>query len=142
MQVGARADILPVWGQAREDLPFGLPRWLAGVMPLCRNLTALHLQCVVVREVPALPLLMHLILEHCVFQPALVASFQGLTGLETLHVRGIWGLGPPAWDVRACTRLQNVYMSRKLVATLAEAGQELRLPLACAVALELPHEDK
>ena len=120
----------------------GLPKWDAGVMPLCRNLTALHLRCVELREVPALPLLVHLILEHCVFQPPLVASLQALTSLETLHVRGVWGLGPPAWDVRACTRLRRVYISRKLAAKLAEAGQELRLPPACAVALEFPHEDK
>ena len=141
-RLGARIDILPVWGQTEEELPLGLPRWVAGVMPLCRNLTALHLRCVELREVPALPLLVHLILEHCVFQPALVASLQGLARLETLHARGAWGLGPPAWDVRACTRLRRMFMSRKLVATLAEAGQELRVPPACAVALELPHEDK
>ena len=139
---GSRLDDLPVWGQAREDLPLGLPRWVAGVMPLCQNLTALHLRCVELRDVPALLQLVHLILEHCVFQPALVASLQGLAALETLHVRGVWGLGPPAWDVRACTRLRQVYMSQKLAAKLAETGQELRLPPACAVALELPHEDK
>ena len=139
---GSRLDDLPVWGQAREDLPLGLPRWVAGVMPLCQNLTALHLRCVELREVPALPLLVHLILEHCVFQPALVASLQWLPSLETLHVRGVWGLGPPAWDVCACARLRRIYMSQKLAVTLAEAGQELRLPPACAVALEFPQEDK
>ena len=141
-RLGARIDILPEWGQAAEELPFGLPRWVAGVLPLCRNLTALHLRCVELREVPALPLLVHLILEDCVFQPALMASLQELTAFETLHVRGVWGLGPPAWDVRACTRLRRVYMSQKLAATLAEAGQELRLPPACTVALEFPQEDK
>ena len=72
-------------------LPQGLPRWVAGVAPMCHNLVALHLQCVELSELPALPVLVHLILEHCMFHEVLVASLQGLASLETLHMRGRWG---------------------------------------------------
>ena len=124
------------WVRAGEELPAGLPRWVAGVLPLCQNLTALHLRRVDIKGLPALPLLVHLILEDCKVGPVLVASLQGLTGLETLRVSGVWGPEPPVWDVRACTRLRRVFMGLQLAGGLAAAGQDLCLPPACTVALE------
>ena len=121
------------------DLPQGLQHRVAGTVPLCQNLVTLHLRCVELMKVPALPLLAHLILEGCTFQPALVASLQGLARLETLHMSGSWGAEPPEWDVRACTRLRRVCMSLHLAADLASAGRDLRLPSACTVSLGFPH---
>ena len=128
-------------GPCRGDLPLGLPRSVAGVLPLCQNLTALHLRHVELKELPALPLLTHLILplQECMSQPVLVASLRGLASLETLLVRGVWGPEPPAWDARACVRLRRLHISCKLVAGLAAAGQDLCLPPACAVALQFQH---
>ena len=124
-------------GPAQDDLVSMLPRWVAGVAPLCQNLTVLHLRGMKAEPLPALPLLAHVILEQCTFTPALVASLQGLARLETLHVSGDWGLGPPAWDVCACTRLRRVHMGWMLARGLLAAGQELCLPPACTVALEI-----
>ena len=125
---------------AGNDVILKLPRWVAGVASLCQNLTALHLRGMVVEALPALPLLMHVVLEQCMFRPALVASLQGLARLETLHASGCWGAAPPVWDVRACLRLRRVYLEWGLAEGLAAAGQELFLPPACTVALDL-HED-
>lgn len=104
-------------GPKQDDLTVLLPRWVAGLAPLCQNLTALHLRGLEVKPLPALPLLVHVILEHCMFTPALVASLQGMAGLETLHASGEWGRELPAWDVSACTwdvsactRLRRVHM--------------------------------
>ena len=120
-----------------KGLPLGLPGWVAGVMPLCQNLTTLQLSCIKVKELSAPPLLVHLILEESEFQPLLVASLRGLAMLETLHVSGHWRavLKPLAWDIRACTRLRRVFMDYRLAPDVAQAGQELRLPPACTVAL-------
>ena len=71
-------------GPAQGDLTLDLPRWVAGVAPLCQNLTVLHLRGVMAMALLALPLLAHVILEQCTFTPALVASLQGLARLETL----------------------------------------------------------
>ena len=125
---------------ARNEPPQGLPRWVARVLPMCQNLTALYLSRVELAELPALPLLAHLILEHLYVRPALVASLQGLARLETLHVSGyflyvLYGTGPPVWDVRACTRLRRLYLSQGLACGLAKGGQALGLPPACLVAL-------
>ena len=121
-----------------------LPRWVAGVAPLCQNLTAMHLRGMEVAPLPALPLLVHVILEYCMFTPALVASLQGMARLETLHASGDWRRELPAWDasacmwdVSACTRLSRVHIGCGLAGGLAEAGQELCLPPACTVALEV-----
>ena len=120
-----------------DDLISALQRWVAGVASLCQHLTVLHLRGMKARPLPALPLLVHVILAQCTFTPALVASLQGLARLETLHVSGDWGLGPPAWDVCACTRLRRVHMGWMLARGLLAAGQELCLPPACTVALEI-----
>ena len=120
------------------DLPQGLRRWVAGVLPLCQNLVTLHLRCVQLMEVPALPLLVHLILDMCEFQPALVASIRGLPMLETLHVDGWWGSEVSRFDVSACTRLRTVYMEIGVAARLVAAGRDLCLPPACTVALGFP----
>ena len=121
-----------------SNLGLELPRWVAGVAPLCQNLVTLHLRGMEVKPLPALPLLMHVILERCIFTPALVTSLQGLARLETLHVSGSWdqGLSVSVWDVRACPRLRRIYMGLGLANGLAKTGQELRLPPACTVALE------
>ena len=124
-------------GHQCDGLASGLPRWVAGVAPLCQNLTALHLKGMEVKPLPPLPLLKHIILQQCEFTPALVASLQGLARLETLHASGHWGAEPPVWDVRACTGLRRVHMGWVLAGGLAAEGQELRLPPACTVALEL-----
>ena len=117
------------------DLPLGLPRWVAGVIPLCQNLTALHLSCVQCKELPALPLLKHLILS-CLITPLMVFSLRGLTRLETLYVRGIWGLESCVWDVRACTRLLTLFVNHALATNMAARGQALYVPPTYAVALE------
>ena len=126
---------------AQGDLNMELPRWVAGVAPLCMNLTALHLRGIMVKALPELPLLVHVILEQCMFTPALVASLQGLARLETLHMsggRGPWPQAVPiAWDVRACTRLRRVYKGWGLAGGQPWAGEELCLPPACTVALEI-----
>ena len=114
----------------------GLPRWVAGVLPLCQNLTALHLTYVETRELPALPLLVHLILDSCMFTPVLVASLRGLTRLETLWVSGRWGPESSVWDMRACTRLRRLYFPAALAADMAFWGRALSVPTACAVALD------
>ena len=120
------------------DLRQGLRRWVAGVAPLCQNLVTLHLRCVQLMEVPALPLLAHLILDMCEFRPALVASLQGLARLETLHVSGWWGNDVSMFDVSACTRLRRVFMDIGVAARLVEPGRDLCLPPACTVALGFP----
>ena len=125
---------------AGNDPPQGLPRWVAGVLPLCQNLTALFLRRVELAELPKLPLLVHLILEDLYVRPALVASLQGLARLETLYVSGyflfvLYGTATPVWDVRACIRLRRVYLSQGLAAVLAKGGQDLGLPPACLVSL-------
>ena len=108
---GTRQGWLQVRPLTGSDALVGLPRWVAGVLPLCQSLTALHLARVELKELPALPLLVYLILEECEFQPALVASLQGLAMLETLHVSGGWEhMDHPVWDVRACTRLRRLCM--------------------------------
>ena len=124
-------------GPKQDDLRVQLPRWVAGVAPLCQNLTALHLRGMEVAPLPALPLLVHVILEYCIFTPALVASLQGMARLETLHASGEWCPGARAWDVSACTRLRRVHMGWGLARGLANAGQELCLPPTCTVALEV-----
>ena len=125
-------------GRAGRSQPLGLPGWVAGVLPLCQNLTALHLRRIELVQVPALPLLVHLILEECVFRPALVASLQGLARLETLHVSGSWASkDPPVWDVRACTRLRRVFMGCMLAYNLEKWVQGLCMPPACTVALSI-----
>ena len=105
-------------GLAGFSQPTGLPDWVAGVLPLCQNLTTLHLRRIGLVQVPALPLLVHLILQECVFKRALVASIQGLARLETLHVSGVtkhWASEEPhVWDLTACTRLRAVYMGNVL----------------------------
>ena len=145
-------------------LPLGLPRWVAGVAPLCHNLVALHLRRVELTELPALPLLVHLILEHCMFHEVLVASLQGLASLETLHMRGRWGASTrveggaririvweplfpkqvdPAsrvWDVRACARLRRLSLGGGLPDHLAREGWDLGVPPACTVALDISHD--
>ena len=128
-------------GLAGLSQPLKLHEWVAGVLPLCQNLTALHLRRIELVQVPALPLLVHLILEEFVFRPVLVASLQGLARLETLHVSGVSGRWaseePPVWDVRACTRLRRVYMGYVLAHHLALYGQDLCVPPSCAVALSI-----
>ena len=126
------------WGVLqRRACPWGCLVGLQ-IAPLCPNLVFLHLRNMKVMQIPALPLLKHLILEGCVFRPALVASFQGLASLETLHVSGSEGFsGPHGWDLRACTRLRRVCMSHELAMGQANAGQDLCLPPACTVALNL-----
>ena len=119
------------------DPPVGLRRWIAGVLPLCQNLSALHLRHVELKELPALPLLMHLILEDIICRPALVDSLKGLASLRTLRVSGFWGGRASTWDVRACTRLYRVYMSQYLAGGLVACGKDLCVPPACTIALEL-----
>ena len=119
-------------------MPVDFYRWLAGALPLYQSLTALHLRSIAVAEVPALPLLVHLILEECEFRPALVASLQGMTAL---HVDGWWGNEASMFDVSACTRLRRVCMDFQLATVLAEEGQELCLPPACRVALGFRHPE-
>ena len=58
---------------AGRSQPLGLREWVVGFLPLCQNLTALHLRRIEIAQVPALPLLVHLILEHCFFGPALAS---------------------------------------------------------------------
>ena len=120
----------------------GLPQWVAGVLPLCQNLTALHLKYVEVKELPALPLLMHVILHSYKFTPLLVASIRGLTRLETLWVCGLWDNESSAWDMRACTRLRRLFMGPALAADMADMGQALSVPPACAVALDSREMDE
>ena len=67
----SRPTTLEEFRNAMRDLPVGLPQWVAGVVPLCQNLTALHLSGVHQKELPALPLLVHLILDRCRFTPLL-----------------------------------------------------------------------
>ena len=135
---GTRQGWLQVRPLTGSDALVGLPRWVAGVLPLCQNLTALHLARVELKELPALPLLVHLILEECEFQPALVASIRGLAALETLHVSGGWEFGNhPGWDVHGCTRLRRLHMGIGLASSLAEDGEDLRVPSACSVATAL-----
>ena len=125
-------------------MPVDLNRWVAGVLPLCQSLTALHLRSIALTEVPALPLLVHLILEQCSFQPSLVASLGGLVMLETLHLSGPWvnlSSETPAWDIRACTNLRRLHMGAQLAAVLAEEGQALCLPPACRVTLGFRHPE-
>ena len=112
----------------------GLPGWVARVLPLCPNLVTLHLRRVELGGVPALPLLKHLVLEYTMFQPALVASLQGLARLETLHVTGHWAA--QAWDMRACTRLRRVYLSAGLTRSLREGDCDLRFQPACTMDLD------
>ena len=122
---------------AEASMSLGLPGWVAGIAPLCPNLVALHLKRIEVMQIPVLRLLKHLILEECVFRPALVASLQGLASLETLLVSGYGDAKPPGWDLRACTRLRRVHMCLGLAGGQAEAGQELCLPPACTVSLDI-----
>ena len=128
-------------GLAGLGPPLKLLEWVAGILPLCQNLTALHLRRIEITQLPALPLLVHLILQECVFRPALVASIQGLARLETLHVSGVSGQWaseePPDWDVRACTRLRRLYMGYVLAHHMVLYGQDLNVPPACAVALSI-----
>ena len=119
-----------------RDLPAGLPHWVAGVVPLCQNLTALHLDGVQQKELPALPLLVHLILDRCSFTPLLVASLRDLTRLETLWVDGGWDDESSAWDMHACTRLRGLFMGPSLAAEMADMGQALSVPPTCTVALD------
>ena len=132
------------WGGAWQPVygvPLGLPKWVAKVLPACGNLTALHLRRVELEELPALPLLKHLLLEDTMFYPVLVASLQGLASLETLHVTGHWYKEPPVWDVRACVGLRRIYMGHRLAVGLARAGQDLCVPPACAVAIEFSQRE-
>ena len=125
-----------------DGVPWGLPKWVAKVLPVCGNLTALHLRRVELELVPALPLLKHLLLEDTKFHPVLVASLQGLAGLETLHVSGYWyEAQATVWDVLACTGLRAMFMGHKLAVELARAGQDLRVPPACAVAIEFSQRE-
>ena len=114
-------------------------RWAAGFVPVCQNLTVLYLRNVELRELPALPLLVHLILEDLLVQPELIASFQGLASLETLHIRGTTSIHKPrtawGWDVNACTRLRRVFMSMYIAHVLAIAGVDLCPPPACTASL-------
>ena len=130
-----------VWkreGYAGQSRPLGLHEWVAGALPMCQNLTALHLRSVQIVQVPALPLLVHLILEECVFGPALVASLQGLVRLETLHVSGSWASKElPVWDISACTRLRRVFMGSMLAYNLEKYVKDLHVPPACTVALAI-----
>ena len=88
-------------------------RCVAAVVPLCQNLTALHFRNVELEELPALPLLKHLILEKLCVEPVLVASLQGLASLETLYMHGtIRAFSTTCeWDITACTRLRRVFLS-------------------------------
>ena len=130
-----------MWACTEEPLPWGLPMWIAKVLPLCQSLTALHLRRIELRELPALPLLKHLLLEVTTFHPVLVASLQGLASLETLHVSGFWYREATVWDVRACTRLRSMFMGHRLAVEMARSGQDLRVPPACAVAVEFSQRE-
>ena len=89
-------------------------------------------------ELPALPLLAHLILEDLCMRPALVASLRGLASLETLYMSTeVWTLRDTVCDLRACSKLRRVAMLRAMATGLAAAGQDLRLPPACSAALDI-----
>ena len=124
----------------------GIARWVAAFVPLCQYLTILHLRRVELEELPALPLLKHLILEDLLVQPVLVASLQGLASLETLHVRGMTPNDAPwtawEWDVTACTRLRRVFVSANIAKRLAAAGGALYLPPACTAALQVLNSEQ
>ena len=126
---------------AEEGMAVGLSRWFAEVAPLCPNLVALHLCNVAVTQLPALPLLKHLILRACMFRPALVASLCGLASLETLHMSGSDASEPSGWDLRACIRLRRVYVCPGLAGGQAVAGKELCLPPACTLSLCISQMD-
>ena len=88
-------------------------------------------------ELPALPLLKHLILEQLCVEPVLVASLQCLASLETLYVRGtIHAFSTTCeWDITACTRLRRVFLSSGIATRLSAEGQALCLPPACTAAI-------
>ena len=87
------------WDRRGRGLPEGLPHFVAEVLPVCQNLTALHLGNVELGGLPALPCLAHLVLEGCVVVPELLASFQSLLSLETLYVSGYLGTESLVWEV-------------------------------------------
>ena len=121
--------------------PAAFPRWAAGLVPLFQNLTALHLRNIELEDLPEVPLLKHLILEKLV-GCALFASHRGLASLETLYMS--WPLSSHMriiWAFRACTRLRRLFTSWGIATRLAAVGQDLRLPPACSVALELDGSD-
>ena len=121
----------------RRDAGREFPQWVAGfVKPLCHSLTVLHLRNVELEDLPALPLLVHLILEEVCVGRVLAASLQGLASLETLYISGALAERRTVCDFRACTRLRRVFLSRDIATRLAAAGQDLRLPPACTAALE------
>ena len=135
---------------ACDEWRTALPRWVAGVLPLCQNLTALHLRDVQIPELPTLPHLVHLILQTSTVQPLLASSLHGLARLETLHVAGFWretlsvgGARLPnmlEWDLRACSRLRRVVLAGELAWGLAATHYDLWLPPACTVAVHrFPH---
>ena len=132
--------VLRVTCTATWTLP-GFSVWAAGLIPWCQNLKFLQLKDVELERLPAPPMLKHLVLEKTT-GGALFAAHWGLASLDTLymslplsrHVKIMC-------DFRTCIRLRRLFLSWGIATRMAAVGQDLRLPPACSVAMELDGSD-